>query len=154
MPRPEYVEPAGSPVPVTTENVILTAEEPVTRLSRYASGLGNLLIRGADEVHVETTDRIAYRLGRDQVPAPGNRPLIELDEDGVLVGLRHLRQIRRLIAAGRDVTIVTSTGTLIQAARDADVCLHLVAGHWEIRRDTRTPDLAATYALQAPILHR
>lgn len=135
---------------VTARDVTLTAESPVTRLSRYASGIGSLRIHGVTEAFVEDADGVSYPVGAAQMPAPGNRPLAQMHDGDLIVGLRHLRRVRRVVTAGMDMTVTTASGLTVRIAGDADLGIHVISGHLELRRDHRCGDLAHTYALGGP----
>lgn len=140
-----------SPIAITTTPVTLTAEDPAIRLTRYASGIGTLHIASVAAAIVETRDGAGYDLFRQHAPAFGNRPLAEIHEAGlVTVGLRHLRQLRRIGVTGHDMTVATLTGLTVRVPGHADLGIHVVAGHLELRRDIPSVDLSATYAFGAP----
>ena len=139
-----------SPVPQTTSGTTLTTEAPATRLSRYASGIGSLTIAGARTVVIELDDLTAFTLGRDTVRAYGNRPLAEHHEGHVVIGLRHIRHIRRVVMTGEDMSITTFAGLTVQVPGTSDLGIHVVAGHLELRRDEPRGDIAHTYRLGAP----
>lgn len=139
-----------SPVPVTDTTVTLTVERPAVRLTRYASGIGTLHITGAASAFLETQDGAAVDLFRQPAASVGNRPLAERTQEGaVLIGLRHLRHIRRIVASGQDMAITTHAGLTVRVHGHADLGIHVVAGHLELRRDSPSADLTDTYALGA-----
>jgi hypothetical protein len=139
------------PVPVATSNVTLTESDPAIRLSRIASGIGSLLLGGITVACLETTNGAGHRLGHDPIPAFGNRPLAEHHDGAIVIGLRHVRQLRRFVATGTDMTITTAGGLTIRVPGHADLGIHTVAGHLELRRDSPSPDLAQTYSIGAPV---
>jgi hypothetical protein len=138
--------PTVAPVAVATDAHTLTTAEPAIRLSRYASGIGTLRITGATDAWVETIDGRGYRAG--EAPTFGNRVLLDTDEGTVLVGLRHVRRLRRIALRGTDLTVTTHLGLTVRVPGDADLGIHLVDGHLELRRDTpsSTP-LTQAYAI-------
>lgn len=140
-----------SPIAVTDSDTTLTAENPAISLTPYASGIGTLHITGADAALVETQDGASHDLFRGAAPTFGNRPLAERSEQNTItVGLRHIRQLRRIGATGHDMTITTHAGVTVRVAGHADLGIHVVAGHLELRRDTPSADLTTTYAFGAP----
>ena len=146
---PAVAEPT-SPIAVTGAPTTLTADDPAIRLTRYASGIGTLHIAGVDAAFIETIDGHAHDLFRQPAPSFGNRPLAELTAAGlVAVGLRHLRQVRRIVTTGQDITVQTHAGVTIRIPGHTDLGIHVVAGHLELRRDTPSADLTDTYSLGA-----
>lgn len=149
IPRP--VEAPASPIAITTTLVTLTSEDPAIRLTRYASGIGTLHIAAVSAAFIETPEGASYDLLRGPAPEFGNRPLAEITEPGVVaIGLRHLRQVRRIVTAGQDITVRTHAGVTVRVPGPTDLGIHVVAGHLELRRDTPSADLISTYALGAP----
>lgn len=136
-------------VDVATGAHTLTRTDPAIRLSRYASGIGTLRIAGVTDAWVETTDGHGHRAGT--APAYGNRVLLDVDEGIVLVGLRHVRKLRRIALRGDDITVTTHLGLTVRAPGESDLGIHLVDGHLELRRDTPSPaPLAQAYAIGDP----
>lgn len=132
--------------------VTLDADDPVVRLDAVQSGIGPLEIRGADRVaweDVEDRGGVLATAGAstgDDVPAPGNRPVVAELDGAVVVNLRHVRTVRRLLvdAAADTAVIVTAAmgGTVRAADPDQRVRISVVVvdGRLELRAEYGLPD--------------
>ena len=95
-------------VPYFQKNVELTLDEPVVRFDYRQSAIGSLTIDGAQAFAWETTDKsggleVNGGVSTDiKPPKYGNRQLVEFVDDTVVLGLRHFRQIRRLVVASQE----------------------------------------------------
>jgi hypothetical protein len=119
-------------VPRVHGDVTLTVEEPVARLTRLQSGVGSLVISGFESYTVEPVTR-------DIMPVHANRPLVEQTGDGLIVGLRHVRELRRLIVfapAGGVVQALTAGGYVV-AVPTGVMYLSVIDGEVEIRAESR-----------------
>lgn len=145
------------PPPGVTGTVTLDPAEPVVRMDALQSGVGGLVIRGADRVAWEDT---AERSGvlepgaptsvgsstGDDVPQHGNRSLLRPLDGTVVVTLRHVRALRRLLIDAPANTVVTLTPYCAGVVRAADPAARLrlsvvvVEGRLEIRAEYGLPD--------------
>lgn len=95
-------------VPYFQKNVELTLDEPVVRFDYRQSAIGSLTIDGAQAFAWETTDKMGGLevnggISTDiKPPKYGNRQLVEFVDDSVVLGLRHFRQLRRLVVASQE----------------------------------------------------
>jgi hypothetical protein len=95
-------------VPYFQKNIELTLDEPVVRLDYRQSAIGSLTIDGAQAFAWETTDKmggleVLGGISTDiKPPKYGNRQLVEFVDDTVVLGLRHFRQLRRLVIASQE----------------------------------------------------
>jgi hypothetical protein len=132
---PEEAEGKRAPVPakpVLSGTVTLTAARPVVRLTARQSAIGSLIVTGANYFAWETQDRASGSVrrggGEPRMPAFGKRPLVEFVDDDVVVGLRHVAEIRRLIfaASGGTITATVHSGAQIRVdTTDGTMVLHL-----------------------------
>lgn len=135
-------------VPTAHGEVTLTDDAPVVRLNAYASGIGSLRIAGVQHAAWEATDLATGTIGSTPgPPRPGNRPLVELDGRGLIVGLRDVRALRRLVVTGQDTTITTFTGVKVRNPGLATTSATVIDGRIEIRREPATTDLAGEYRI-------
>jgi hypothetical protein len=92
-------------IPGVEGKVILSLEEPSVRLSRVQSALGSMLISGAEAFAWEGTDGFGGLVLADgsesTAPMYSNRRLVEFHKGELVVGLRHFRNLRRLIVGTR-----------------------------------------------------
>jgi hypothetical protein len=95
-------------VPYFQKNVELTLEEPVVRFDHRQSAIGSLTIDGAQAFAWETTDKMGGLevnggISTDIKPSKyGNRQLAEFVDDTIVLGLRHFKQLRRLVVASQE----------------------------------------------------
>lgn len=95
-------------VPYFQKNVELTLDEPVVRFDYRQSAIGSMTIDGAQAFAWETTEgmgglEVNGGTSTDiKPPAYGNRQLVEFVDDTVVLGLRHFRQLRRLVVASQE----------------------------------------------------
>jgi hypothetical protein len=129
--------------PTLTEDVELTAAEPVIRLTRMQSSIGALRIDGAADTGWEASDLTAG-ISRDTAPLRGgpmhaNRPLVERTAPTtILVSARHLHDLRRLIVtpAGDALTLTTASGRTVTAT--GTLYLHRIGSIVEVRTEPGT----------------
>ncbi|TDW31279.1 hypothetical protein [Cryobacterium psychrophilum] len=119
---PEEAAEKHQPVPakpVLTGAVTLTTALPVIRLTARQSAIGSLTVTGVNYFAWETRGRASggVRRGRTEprMPAFAKRPLIEFVGDDVVVGLRHVAELRRVIFAGEGgiITLTAHGGAQI-----------------------------------------
>lgn len=95
-------------VPYFQKNIELTLDEPVVRFDYRQSAIGSLTIDGAQAFAWETTDKLGGLEVNGGVstdikpPKYGNRQLVEFVDDTVVLGLRHFRELRRLVVASQE----------------------------------------------------
>lgn len=140
------------PPPGVGRTATLDEDDPVVRLDAIQSGVGVLEIRGAERVAWEHVQDLAGVVGvtgaltGDDVPTPGNRPLVGMQDGLVLVTLRHVRSLRRLLidAAPDTAVIVTAAiGGTIRAADPAErirISVVVVDGRLELRTEYGLPE--------------
>ena len=132
--------------------VTLDPDDPVARMDALQSGIGALVVRGAERVAWEDVEERTGVIGPgdsstgDDMPLHGNRSLVRPLDGDVVVTLRHVRRLRRLLI---DVPANTATMLLpyrsgsIRAA-DASTRLRLsvvvVDGRLEARAEYGLPD--------------
>lgn len=152
-PTPQQAVPEPSrlaAVRTVSGKATLSTGEPVARLNRRSSAIGSLIIAGATAVAWETTSLDTGVLNSEpHPPKPGNRPLIERIDGDIIVGLRHVRDIRRIILSGEDVTLTTFAGHTILNPGPADTYITVIDGVVEVRREPLSGDLTATYSIGA-----
>lgn len=105
---PQVIQPASTripPLPSVDGKEVLTLDNPVVALDRKQSAIGSLVISGAEAFAWETNDgfgNLVLKEGSESTaPLFGNRRLAEFHKGEVVVGLRHFRNLRRLIAGTR-----------------------------------------------------
>ena len=140
------------PPPGVTSAATLDADDPVVRLDALQSGIGALLIRGAEQVAWEDREERAGVVRSDggvtgdDVPRHGNRSLLRPFEGDVLVTLRHVRALRRLLVDAPADTVVSllpyCTGTVRAAQPSARlrVSVVVVDGRLEVRLEEGLDD--------------
>lgn len=95
-------------VPYFQKNVELTLDAPVVRFDYRQSAIGSLTIDGAQAFAWETTDKMGGLevnggISTDiKPPKYGNRQLVEFVGDTVVLGLRHFKELRRLVIASQE----------------------------------------------------
>lgn len=101
----EPVKPAFPPLPSAEGKVILSLEEPSVLLSKIQSAVGSLVISGAEAFAWEANDgfgNLVLADGSDSTaPLYSGRRLVEFHKGELVVGLRHLRNLRRLVVGTR-----------------------------------------------------
>lgn len=102
---PQAPKPRIPELPKVDGKVVLSFEEPSVLLSKSQSAIGSLIISGAEAFAWEGNDgfgSLVLATGGDS-PAPvfSGRKLVEFHKDELVVGLRHFRNLRRLIVGTR-----------------------------------------------------
>lgn len=101
----EPVKPAFPPLPSVDGKVILSMEEPSVLLRKVQSAVGSLIISGAEAFAWEANDgfgNLVLADGPDSTaPLYGGRRLAEFHKGELVVGLRHFKNLRRLIVGTR-----------------------------------------------------
>lgn len=167
------VEPVSYEPPLLTSDAVLSASEPVYRLSKLASGIGSLVFSGASYVAWETVDGATGYLyaenshiknltvellnGETRQALPEistgqtkNRRYITFHKGFLVVGLRSLKHIKRFIIAplpGEDVQGATGSGihiTLLNNGTDVMYCSN-VDSHVEFRLERYRANLYETF---------
>lgn len=158
------------------DRTILTIESPMVRMSRLQSAIGSLAIdvRPAGTISCiwELTDAtsgiVSEWSGIRASPEFGRRPLIQLRKGQLLVGLRHISQLRRLLVvvsgpvpddAPQSVVLSLHDGATIESAHTGTtqaivaVAGYQVGGELVIRREARSlssiSDAAEAYGFAA-----
>jgi hypothetical protein len=151
-----------SPVARVTPRTILTVDYPVVTLDRRQSAIGSLVVDLApagtlscvweltDGTSGIVSDAVAGPNGVRTSPMFGRRPLVELRKGQILVGLRHVAELRRLLivtaghpADGSPATTVLSLykgATIESAHKSAEPCISSLAvyqvdGELVVRRE-------------------
>lgn len=92
-------------LPSVEGKVILSLEEPAVRLSRAQSAIGSLVINGAEAFAWEGTDGFGGLVldngTESAAPMFSNRKLVEFHKGDLVLGLRHFKNLRRLIVGTR-----------------------------------------------------
>ena len=92
-------------LPQVDGKVVLSLEEPSVLLSKAQSAIGSLVISGAEAFAWEGTDGFGGLVLDDgtesKAPMHSNRRLVEFHKGDLVVGLRHFRNLRRLIVGTR-----------------------------------------------------
>lgn len=92
-------------LPAVEGKVVLSFEEPSVLLSKAQSAIGSLVISGAEAFAWEGTDGFGGLVLDDgsesTAPMYSNRSLVEFHKGDLVVGLRHFRNLRRLIVGTR-----------------------------------------------------
>lgn len=104
--------------PAVTEIGHLSSVSPVARLNPRQSGIGTLLVAGADAVAWEGDDMTtgaeshSGALTGSRIQTAGNRPLVGFHDSSAAIALRHVRQLRRalVIPAERPLVVTTFGG--------------------------------------------
>lgn len=109
-------------VPTLHENFNLAPSSPVVRLSKRSSAIGSLFISGANIICWQTADSQGTQAVSDQadarIPVNAGRPLVEGYKGAAVIGLRHFRQLRRLLIEGAEsLTVETATGGKINVVQ-------------------------------------
>lgn len=132
--------------------VTLDPEEPVARMDALQSGIGGLLIRGAEVVAWEDVDERCGVIGPgdsstgDDMPQHGNRSLVRPFDGDVLITLRHVRRLRRLLIDAPANTVTMLLPYCAGSVRAADPAHRLrlsvvvVDGRLEARVEYGLPD--------------
>lgn len=147
------------PAPTIDDVSQLGENTPVLRLNARQSGLGSLIVSGADVAVWEDSDRVtgsATATGDSigtPVTTPGNRPLVGFDEADAIVSLRHVRKLRRALFISRGpqpLGVQLFSGATVTTARGDDsrmfiLCLLRIGSLIELRAepvDRSAPDEA------------
>lgn len=140
------------PPPGVSGTATLDEDDPVLRFDAIQSGVGVLEIRGAERVAWEHVQDLAGVVAvtepstGDDVPTPGNRVIVGVQDDLVLVTLRHVRSLRRLLVDAAPDTAVTVTAVIGGTIRAADpaqrvrISVVVVDGRLELRTEYGLPD--------------
>lgn len=92
-------------LPSVEGKVILSLEEPAVRLSRAQSAIGSLGVSGAEAFAWEGVDGFGGLVLLDgpesTAPMFSNRKLVEFHKGNLVLGLRHFKNLRRLIVGTR-----------------------------------------------------
>lgn len=141
-PRPATAPTADVPT-IDNDATTLSREEPVVRLSRLQSAIGTLRIDGAGDVGWQSADGEAGASATSTAlrggPVHANRPLVErISNQQVLVGLRHVHDLRRLVVTPADTTITITTAGETVITVDGTAYIHVVGGVLEIRLEVDT----------------
>lgn len=92
-------------LPSVEGKVILSLEEPAVRLSRAQSAIGSVVINGAEAFAWEGLDGFGGLVLVDgtesTAPMFANRKLVEFHKGNLVLGLRHFKNLRRLIVGTR-----------------------------------------------------
>jgi len=126
--------PKAPPLPATTRvrgRTLLTADAPVATLDRRQSAIGSLTFDATPHGQVngvwELTDGTAGIVSAGAVseeggittsPEFGRRSLVQLSKGQLLVGLRHVRQLRRLLVVVTDLDPQGAASTTVAALYD------------------------------------
>lgn len=93
------------PLPGVSGKVVLSLEEPSVLLSRVQSAVGSLSVSGAEAFAWEGIDGFGALVlshgPASTAPMFANRKLVEFHKGDVVVGLKHFRNLRRLIIGTR-----------------------------------------------------
>lgn len=127
-------------VPYFRNNTELSLESPVVRLDFRQSGIGSLVIKGAQAFAWETTDMqgglqvcVAANSSAVAPPSFGNRKLAEFVGDDVIIGLRHAANLRRIVVASQvnDLKLTMYDGSVIYMPSDGGKNVMLISrvGH-------------------------
>jgi hypothetical protein len=148
--------------PQADGRTVLTADAPVVRLNSRQSAIGSLVVTGADVFGWQGANRengvVSKNVNTPQqftVPSFGNRPLVEFTEGKLVLGLRHFRELRRLVIGG-------ATGSLtITLLDETEVVLDTLGGTWvfylsvinheiEIRAEELIGSIDETFSITQP----
>lgn len=127
-------------VPYFHDNTELSLDSPVVRLDFRQSGIGSLVIYGAQAFAWETKDMqgglqvsLSENSSDIEPPSFGNRKLAEFVGDEVVVGLRHAHKLRRLVIASQvsDLKLTMYDGSEIYMPSDGGNNVMLISriGH-------------------------
>lgn len=102
-------------VPTLRENFNLAPKSPAVRLSKRSSAIGSLFISGANVICWQTASAQGIQAVGDEadarIPVNAGRPLVEGYKGAAVIGLRHFRQLRRVLIEGSGpLTVETATG--------------------------------------------
>lgn len=132
--------------------VTLDPDDPVARMDALQSGIGALVVRGAERVAWEDVQERTGVIGPgdsstgDDMPLRGNRSLVRPLGGDVIVTLRHVRRLRRLLidAPANTATMLLPYRSGSIRAADASNRLRLsvvvVDGRLEARVEYGLPD--------------
>ena len=103
-PKP-VAEPVGTGVRRVRGRTLLTADTPTATLDRRQSAIGSVAFEIAGpgavgalwELQDGSVGHIEASVGTTTSPEFGRRPIVELTRGKVVVGLRHVRELRRLL---------------------------------------------------------
>jgi hypothetical protein len=127
-------------VPYFHDNTELSLDKPVVRLDSRQSGIGSLVIYGAQAFAWETKDmqgglQVSLSENSSDIDPPtfGNRKLAEFVGDEVVIGLRHAHKLRRLVVASQvsDLKLTMYDGSEIYMPSDGGNNVMLISriGH-------------------------
>lgn len=113
-------------VPYLRNNTELSLDEPAVRLDFRQSAIGSLIISGAQAFVWETNTKSAGMEIKDgqssavHPPKFGNRSLAEFNEGKLIVGLRHFKELRRMIIGSQlhNLVVELYDGTKIAMPSD------------------------------------
>lgn len=158
---PQPVLPASNripPLPVVDGKVVLTLNEPVVALDRKQSAIGSMVISGAEAFAWEANDGFGNLVLKehDESTAPmfGNRRLAEFHKGEVVVGLRHFRNLRRLIVGTRMGLLKVKLYDGSEIVADGDngnnaLLISRVNNHLEVRLEKiNSVDLVGIFGVQ------
>lgn len=109
-----------------TGRIILNADTPTVTLDRRQSAIGSLLVEMSPAWPVScvwelldgTAGVVSASTGVRVSAESNNRPLVELRDDRLLIGLRHIRELRRLLIVAHDPELGGPPGTAILTLYD------------------------------------
>lgn len=149
-------------VPYFHNNLELSLDNPVVRLDFRQSGIGSLVIEGAQAFAWETSDKqgglqVIGGNGSTEIEPPsfGRRKLVEFQDNDVIIGLRHAKNMRRIVVASQvsDLKVKMYDGSEIFMPSDAgkNVLLLTRIGHEiECRLEkVDSIDLLGVFAIKA-----
>jgi len=121
--------PKAPPLPATTRvrgRTLLTADAPVATLDRRQSAIGSLTfdatphgqVNGVWELTDGTAGAVSEEGGITTSPEFGRRSLVQLSKGQLLVGLRHVHQLRRLLVVVTDLDPQGAASTTVAALYD------------------------------------
>lgn len=144
-------------VPVLDGKTILSPEHPVVRLNPLQSAIGSLIISNAEAFAWEGLDGYgSLVLNGDPSPAPvfNGRKLVEFHKGDIVLGLRHFKQFRRLIAGTRHGSMKVSLydGSEIAASGDNGdnaLLFYRIGNEIEVRLEViKSTDIINVFGIQ------
>jgi len=171
--------PTGLPKkPAVAGRIVLSAANPVVRFNARQSAIGSLRATGVDVFGWQSVDRdsgivhnvpdgatytdhngaprTASTAIQHEVPSTGNRKLVEFYKDEVVVGLRHIRKLRRLILGANSgiITLILLDGAnIVLDTEDGKnvAYLSVVGNEVEVRFEKLDSDIDTTFSITTPV---
>lgn len=167
------------PVPFVTKDMVLDSRNPVARFTRTTTAIGSLTVSNVDyaawetrnqktgflystptaEVTDEITGETTPAYPEHLTPKYGNRALVEFKDGNLIIGLRHILNLKRLILKpkpGGSVVTNTISGLHVTVHPEPNQVLYMstVNRHLETRLERYRGNVQDTFNIGSPHMAR